>query len=146
MSEVFLAVVNMSIAAGWIVLAVVLLRAVFRRAPKWIAVLLWGIVALRLLCPFTVESALSLIPSAETIPPDVMTETTPHIDAGIAVIDRTVNPALAGSLSPAPGDSANPRRAAVMGANFDPKNPIGATASVGRSAVVILEEEPEDRA
>ena len=44
------------------------------------------------------------------------------------------------------GDSANPRRAAVMGANFDPKNPIGATASVGRSAVVILEEEPEDRA
>jgi acyl transferase domain-containing protein len=46
------------------------------------------------------------------------------------------------------GDSANPRRAAVMGANFDPTNPIGKTASVGRSAVVILEEEPvpEDRA
>ena len=46
------------------------------------------------------------------------------------------------------GDSANPRRAAVMGANFDPTNPICTTASVGRSAVVILEEEPdpEDRA
>ena len=44
------------------------------------------------------------------------------------------------------GDSANPRRAAVMGANFDPANPIGTAASVGRSAVIILEEEPEDRA
>ena len=44
------------------------------------------------------------------------------------------------------GDSANPRRAAVLGANFDPTNPIGETSSVGRSAVIILEEEPEDRA
>ena len=43
------------------------------------------------------------------------------------------------------GDSANPRRAAVMGSNFDPTNPIGSTAHVGRSAVVVLEEEPEDR-
>lgn len=43
------------------------------------------------------------------------------------------------------GNSANPRRAAVMGANFDPTNPFGTAASVGRSAVVILEEEPEDR-
>ena len=43
------------------------------------------------------------------------------------------------------GDSANPRRAAVMGANFDPADPIGATSSTGRAAVIILEEEPEDR-
>ena len=43
------------------------------------------------------------------------------------------------------GDSANPRRAAVMGANFDTVNPVGDTSTAGRAAVVILEEEPEDR-
>ena len=43
------------------------------------------------------------------------------------------------------GERANPRRAAVMGANFDPTNPVGHAATVGRSAVVILEEELGDR-
>lgn len=43
------------------------------------------------------------------------------------------------------GDNSTPRRAAVMGANFDALNPIGNTATAGRSSVVILEEEPEDR-
>ena len=43
------------------------------------------------------------------------------------------------------GDSANPRRAAVMGANFDTSSPVGATHEGGRAAVIILEEEPEDR-
>jgi hypothetical protein len=43
------------------------------------------------------------------------------------------------------GDSANLRRAAVMGANFDAVDPSGGSAGAGRSAVLILEEEPEDR-
>ena len=43
------------------------------------------------------------------------------------------------------GDASNPRRAAVMGSNFDPVRPVGTTSSGGRSAVVILEEEPEVR-
>ena len=67
MSSLFLKIVNMSIAASWLILAVVLLRVVLKKAPKWIHVLLWGIVALRLICPFSFESAFSLIPSAETI-------------------------------------------------------------------------------
>ena len=67
MSSFFLKIVNMSIAASWLILAVVLLRVVLKKAPKWINVLLWGIVAFRLICPFSFESALSLIPSAETI-------------------------------------------------------------------------------
>ena len=44
------------------------------------------------------------------------------------------------------GDSSSPRRAVVMGANFDALNPVGTTSVAGRSAVVVLEEEPEDRA
>ena len=63
MSEAFLKLVNMSISASWLVLAVLALRLILKKAPKWVHVLLWGIAALRLICPFTIESALSLIPS-----------------------------------------------------------------------------------
>ena len=68
MNELFLKIINMSISASWLVLAVRILRFVLKKAPKWVNVLLWGIVAIRLICPFSFESQLSLIPSAETIP------------------------------------------------------------------------------
>ena len=67
MNELFLKIINMSISASWLVLAVLILRFVLKKAPKWVNVLLWGIVAVRLICPFSFESALSLIPSSETI-------------------------------------------------------------------------------
>ena len=71
MNELFLKIINMSISASWLVLAVLILRFVLKKAPKWVNVLLWGIVAVRLICPFSFESALSLIPSSETIPLDI---------------------------------------------------------------------------
>ena len=61
MSEIFLKIINMSISASYIVLAVLLLRLLLKKAPKWITVVLWGIVAVRLVCPFSIESVLSLI-------------------------------------------------------------------------------------
>lgn len=67
MNEFFLKVLNMSISASWIILVVLILRLLLKKAPKWINVLLWGIVAVRLICPFTIESAMSLMPSTETI-------------------------------------------------------------------------------
>jgi len=108
MSKFFLGLVNMSISASWIVLAVILLRLVLKKAPKWISVLLWGIVALRLICPFTIESVMSLIPSAETISPQIMTENIPVINTGIPIINNAVNPVIGETFTPAPGDSANP--------------------------------------
>ena len=66
MSDIFLKILNMSIAASWLILAVMLFRFILKKVPKWITVLLWGIVAFRLVVPFSFESALSLIPSAET--------------------------------------------------------------------------------
>ena len=68
MEAIFLKLVNLSITAGWLVLAVMLVRLVFRRVPKWIYCILWGLVAIRLICPVSLESALSLIPSAEPLP------------------------------------------------------------------------------
>ena len=55
MSELFLNVVGMSVSAGVIVLAVLLLRLPLKKAPKWITVLLWSIAAFRLVCPVTVD-------------------------------------------------------------------------------------------
>lgn len=108
MSELFLKILNMSISASWLVLAVLLLRLVLKKAPKWVNVLLWGMVALRLICPFSIESALSLIPSAQTIPSDIMMDTTPEISTGIPALNGLVNPVITESFAPAPEASANP--------------------------------------
>ncbi len=95
MSGFFLSIINMSISASWIVLAVLLLRLLLKKAPKSITVLLWGIVAIRLICPFSVESVMSLIPSAETITkaPDAPR---PHFESGVTIIDNQVNDYLGG--------------------------------------------------
>ena len=90
MTSLFLKIVNMSISASWLVLAVLILSFVLKRAPKWVNVLLWGIVALRLVCPFSIESALSLIPSAETITPTIMMDQTPSIQTGIPAINSVI--------------------------------------------------------
>lgn len=108
MSDLFLNILNMSIAASWLILAVVLLRFVLKKAPKWIAVLLWGIVALRLAVPFSFESALSLIPSAETFNAHNIQYGTPAISSGIPAVNNAVNPVLGETFAPNPGASVNP--------------------------------------
>lgn len=108
MSDLFLKIINMSISASWLVLAVLLLRIVLKKAPKWVNVLLWGIVAVRLAFPFSIESALSLIPSAETISPGIMMDTVPSVQTGVPAINNVINPVIGSSLAPAPGASANP--------------------------------------
>ncbi|MBE6778011.1 MAG: hypothetical protein E7541_01335 [Ruminococcaceae bacterium] len=108
MSEFFLEVVNRSLAAGWIVPVILLLRLLLRKVPRWITVMLWAVVAVRLICPFTLESAMSLLPSAEVIPPATLTETTPQIHTGIPFVNQAVNPLLESTLAPAPGDSVTP--------------------------------------
>jgi len=113
MNELFLKIVNMSIAASWLVLAVLLLRLFLKKAPKWVNVLLWGIVAVRLICPFSLQSPLSLIPSAETIPLDFEMEKTPEIDSGIGVLDGALNPIVIGANTPIGGASVNPLQIVV---------------------------------
>ena len=108
MEAVFLKLINLSISAGWLVLAILVLRLVFRKAPRWIFCLLWALVALRLVCPLSLESALSLVPSAQTLPPDILYTAAPQIDSGIPAINSGVNPLLGQSMAPAPGASANP--------------------------------------
>ena len=109
MSVIFLKLLNLSISASWLVLVVLVLRLVLKRAPKWVNVLLWGMVALRLMLPFSIESALSLIPSAETLSPEIVRfDPAPTITSGVEFIDNAVNPSLSESFAAAPLASVNP--------------------------------------
>ena len=94
MDDVFLKLVNLSISASWLILAVLVLRVVLKKTPKWVMPLLWGVVALRLVCPFSIESVLSLIPSAETIPSEIVTETREPVLYEQATLDIVTNPTL----------------------------------------------------
>ena len=91
MNELFLKIVNMSISASWLVLVVLILRFVLKKAPKWVNILLWGIVAIRLICPFSFESALSLIPSAETFPEKIISGPSFDVQTGITPVDNRIN-------------------------------------------------------
>jgi len=109
---VFLKILNMSISAGWLVLAVVVLRFALQKAPKALRVVLWGIVGLRLVWPFSIESILSLIPSAETVPPDIGMAATPAIHSGVPVVNAVLNPVLGSSMAATPQYSINPMQVA----------------------------------
>ena len=108
MAELFLKALNMSISASWMVLAVLIARLCLKKAPKWISVFLWALVGFRLLCPFSVESNFSLIPSGETVPAEIMMAPAPAVQTGVSALDSVVNPVISQSFSPNLGDSANP--------------------------------------
>ena len=91
MNELFLKIINMSISASWLVLVVLILRFVLKKAPKWVNILLWGIVAIRLICPFSFESALSLIPSAEKFHEKVISGPSFDVQTGITPVDNRIN-------------------------------------------------------
>ena len=108
MDAVFLKVLNMSISASWLVLVVMVLRFLLKKSPRWVHVALWALVAVRLICPVSIESVLSLIPSSETLPQEIIYSQKPAIDSGVEVIDRVVNTSMSESLTPQPGASVNP--------------------------------------
>lgn len=108
MAEIFQKALNMSIAAGWLILAVIALRLLLRRAPQRFRLLLWAVVGLRLALPWSIESALSLIPSAQTLPEGIMLERAPVLDTGISALNGAINPGFTAAFTPELGASANP--------------------------------------
>lgn len=108
MRAVFLTLFNQSIAASWLVLAILCLRVPLRKAPKALRCVLWALVAIRLVCPFSLESALSLIPSAQTVPPNIVYAQNPTVYSGIPAVNNAVNPYIANALAPTVGNSINP--------------------------------------
>ena len=108
MEHLFIHVLNISITASFLVLAIILYRLFAKKSPKWVFVLLWGFVGLRLLLPFSIESALSLIPSKNTFPTTITHDRYPALDTGFESVDEIVNPILSGSMEAHPEYSANP--------------------------------------
>ena len=113
METVFIKILNMSIAAGWMILAVILLRSLLKRAPKALRCFLWLLVGIRLVIPFSWESVWSLIPSSDVVGNDILYSETPAIHSGIDLLDQAVNPVLSGSLAPDTFQSVNPMQVAA---------------------------------
>ena len=118
MSGIFIKVFNLAVTAGWFVLAVLLLRPLMKKSPKWINCLLWGIVGLRLVFPFSFESIFSLIPSAEPIPQNITMVPAPEINSGIGVMNEIVNPVISETLAPQVGASVTPMQIVIGVASY----------------------------
>ena len=137
MDAVFLKLLNMSITAGWIILAVFVLRLLLRRMPKRFICAFWAIAAVRLVCPLSFESAFSLIPSAETVSPEVVRyEKEPAIDSGVPVINDVLNPVVRDNFTRTPGASVNPLQVWVWAASV--VWAVGLAAMLGYAAVSYL--------
>lgn len=108
MSDIFLKLLNMSFTASFLIVAILILRLVLQRAPKWAICALWALVAIRLVCPFSFESVLSLVPSANPIPEEIVYMEQPQIHSGIIMVDQTINPVISENLTPTPAESVNP--------------------------------------
>lgn len=108
MTDLFLTILNMSITASYIAVAVFLFRFLFKKAPKALTVIMWAAVGIRLIFPFSIESIFSAIPSAKTIPENIFYSSVPAIDSGIPSLNQSVNPIIGESFAPNPGDSVNP--------------------------------------
>ncbi len=114
MSELFLTVLNMSLTASYVILFVMLVRLLLKKAPKVISYALWAVVAFRLIIPFSFESMFSLMPqntNPVSIPHDIIYQQSPQINSGIEVVDSLVSQSL-----PAPtiGASVNPLQIFVV--------------------------------
>lgn len=132
MGDIFLKLLNMSITASWLILAVLGIRLLFRKIPKWITCLLWGVVAIRLIFPLSIESAFSLQLSAEPIRTSTMVEGelipyVPSVDSNIGVVENTVNPLLAEAFAYQETESVAPLQVF-----------IGIAGSVWLSGMVVL--------
>lgn len=108
MSEIFLAILNRSLTASYVILFVTFIRLLLKKAPKGISYALWSVVAFRLIIPFSFESIFSLLPrniNTTTIPQDIVYQQNPQINSGIKYVNIFINEML-----PAPtiGASVNP--------------------------------------
>lgn len=108
MSELFLELLNLSIMTGWLILAVLVVRVCLKRAPKYIRCILWGLVGLRLVFPFPIESIFSLLPSSKVIDTEIVYDRTPTIHSGIPVVDNVTNNLMMDSFAPDMQNSVNP--------------------------------------
>ena len=106
--DLFLKILNMSFSATWLILAVIFVRFLLKKSPKYISAALWGLVAFRLIFPWSIKSVVSLIPSAKPIPEDIVYSPSPSVNSGLETVDNIINPIISQNLAPKIGESVNP--------------------------------------
>ena len=114
--EVFVRILNMSLTASYVILAVIVLRLLLKKTPKWIICILWCTAAFRLVFPFSLENVLSVfsvIPASDIVTREILYSQTPTIHSGISVLNSTVNPVISESMAPSAGASVNPMQVAA---------------------------------
>ena len=130
MEAILLRVLNMSVSAGWLILAVIVLRLLLRKAPKWIPVLFWAMVGLRLGLPFTVRAGFSLVPDPALFRPSVVSAAIPAISGGL--------PGAGGAADPGPGASPSEAAPAVAASAQTWTAVLFAVWIAGAAAVLIF--------
>lgn len=113
MNHIFLEILNNALVASVLIVAVIFIRICIKKAPRWISCALWGLVALKLVLPFRIESVLSLVPASKPIPTDIEYQQVPQITSALEPVDRIVNPVLASNFSASSPVSVNPIRKVV---------------------------------
>ena len=117
MNNIFITILNNALVASWIILAVIILRflfkKIFKKVPKWINCLLWGLAGVKLLLPFSIESIFSLIPSAKPVPENIEYAKIPQIDSGITVVNTIINPVLGNNFAAEEFSSVNPMQVVI---------------------------------
>ena len=108
MTDFFVALLNRAWSAGYLILAVLLLRLLLEKCPKNLLLWLWALVGLRLVLPDVPVSSLSLVPQHPIVPADIGLSPAPAIHSQIPVADRVVNAVLAENFAPIPAQSVNP--------------------------------------
>ncbi len=108
MTALFLELFNRSISVSYLVIVIILLRFIWKRAPKMFYSISWGLCAFRLVFPWSIESVFSLIPSRRVISPDILYSNAPTIQSGIPGVDEAWNPVVTNHFSPQIGASVNP--------------------------------------
>lgn len=113
MEALFLKIFNMSITASWLALAVIAVRLIMKKAPKRIVVFMWAMVGIRLICPISLKSVFSMVPSTETIPENIIYTAKPSVHSGVPFINSALNPVIGEALAPDIHDSVTPARVLI---------------------------------
>lgn len=97
MSKLFLIILNMSLTASYVIIFIILIRLLLKKAPKFISYALWGVVVFRLIVPFSFESMFSIMPrntNAISNSRNIIYHQSPKINSGIRVVDSFVSQLL----------------------------------------------------
>ena len=108
MENLFFKILNMSITASWLTIPIIFISLFWKKSPKKFNCILWAIVGIRFIMPFSPESIFSLIPSAKVIPDAFIYMQKPAIESGIGALDELINPVISESFAPDVTESATP--------------------------------------